>query len=143
MPELEVLKPQDVKIIREYVKNGGNGRQAVLTAAPEKSVRAADVKATRLVNSEHGKRAIIATMEQMGVTDELVSKRIKDQLVSTDPWTVNEGIKHSRAIKGLDAERKSHLTVDKRSVNIELNAEEARDLFQSLLSSAKSKRGKG
>lgn len=133
------LPLRDRKFVKELVKNGGNQTQAMLAAKPSLTYGGAATMAAKKMKNEQICRAIEIELEAAGASDQLVSRRVAHLLHSDDAWSVNEGIKHMRAIKGYDAEKRSHLTVDKRSINVNVDAETARNLFQDLLSSAKKK----
>ena len=136
MPQLSI---RDAAFVAAYTRNGGNATRAYLQtkAGPGIQMNSAQTQASVTLSKPIVREAIMMAMNVNGVNEEAVSKRISDQLSHTDSWTVNEGIKHSRAILGLDAPSESHMTVDKRSVNITVSGDEAKSLLKELISKSK------
>lgn len=137
------LKPAHQTFVRRYIGNGGNATQAYMKAYPNAKERSAWSSASRLVRQGKVRRAINEVMETYGVTTEKLSEKISELLSheANDKLglhAVDRGLVHARAILGLDAEKKSHLTVDKRSMNINVDVAKSVALLDELIRKARS-----
>lgn len=127
------LKPRQERFVREYVKNGGNGTKAYLKSHQTNHGGSAATAASKLIRKPHIERAIVTLLDAEGATEINVSKRLSQMLHSDDSWTCNESLKHLRAIRGLDAPKQSHMTVDKRSLNINVSSSDAKSLLSTII----------
>lgn len=137
LPFLKDLKPMHAKFVKEYIKSGGNQTQAYYNAYPNARLSTAGSNGHKLLKRADVREAVLQAMKIAGADEWTVSQRISDFLVSKDPWTVDRGITHSRAILGLDAPSESKVQIDKRSVNITLTAEESKQLLSTLIKNSK------
>lgn len=123
-PELIELRKR--KFAREYVKNGFNATNAYQSVAKHIKRSSATVEGSKILRRPNTRDYIIQCMNEEGVDARKVSEKI-GQFLSYDPNSnlsyriIDSGIKHARAILGLDAEKKSHLRVDKQSVKINVD----------------------
>lgn len=95
------MRPQHRKFAAEYIKNGGNGVQAVYAAGYVQGYFAAGVTAHRLLKSAKIK-AMIDTITEEAVTDaKLTEERVKKEIAKVAFSKVRE-IDSAAKMKGLD-----------------------------------------
>ena len=114
------LTPKQAAFAEEYIQSG-NATQSYKAIKPTVSTLGAVTGGYRLANNEEVRAAICKAMQDAGVTYDAVSGAVSGLL--TDPTVIGRhyAIQHSRAILGLDAPTEHHSTIDRRSVNINLD----------------------
>ena len=88
MPTATMLRPQDKQFAKEYVANGGNGRQAVLKVFDIENENSADVKASRLLSNDKVKKTIEEEAAQLNITHSTILQDFK-QITAHKPENVS------------------------------------------------------
>jgi hypothetical protein len=131
------LSPREAAFVAAYRNSNFNASAAYKAIAPHVTDQSAGTQGYLTLKRHQVKDAILHDMQITGVTTDLVSKRIKSMLVSSDPWSADRGVTHARAILGLDAPSESHHTVDSRSVTVVIDSKEAAALMKELIAKTK------
>lgn len=114
---------------QELVKNGGKVSKAYQAMRKDVSKATASVNGSRMLQRTSVREHVLAALQHQGVDSDLLASKLKEMLTGSlpcsegDEWKqTDRAVSHLRAIGGLDAAKSSHMTVDKRQINLNCDA---------------------
>jgi phage terminase small subunit len=124
MPKTKQLTPKQEAFVAEYVRNGGNAKQAAIVAYPEQNENSAAQQGWQNLQKLELAKAIRDEFNRQGVTLEKALKPIVKGLEAKDKTGADDLTKqmmaHDRWLKAS--------TIDKEDTGLQLNIENAKGI---------------
>lgn len=77
------LAPVEAAIVKKFVQNGGNKGKAIKEAYKDAGIKVVEAKHTEVFEKPQVQRSIVKALEDAGVNDALIAKKIKQGLDAT------------------------------------------------------------
>ncbi len=91
MEDANNLAPVEAAIVKNYVKNGGNKGKAIKDAYKDAGLEVGKVDTKKVFEKPQVQRSIIKALEDAGVDDALIAKKVKEGLDAT-AVKIHEGV---------------------------------------------------